>query len=866
MKKIIFFLFTFFILCGVLWGQTKYFLPVPVESSNGRPIKDKRVELYQDDVRVDSLLWHEAGRYYYTDTTVVTPGAYDIYVNDILWQESTYINYGADISSQIGIAIGDSISTASDTTVLKLNDAPESHLCYLKQLASGNSNGGGWFIARDSTEDESDGGIAFSHPTSGLQWVRDHYYNTHELYPEWFGGADTSSWADGIQKAIDAATGSGGGYVMLPPGQIGLNKTIYTKNDILMIGRNHYVGTFLYATPGFYNQSSPTAYTVVVGSDTLPVMFQASSTDTTNQSHVIFRNMSIYSMSASDYGDSSSAARVRDIVAFNGGFLESEFNDLFVNGFKVAYNIGFNNTKITGTGACYYDSIGVNATSMINGHIETSFNSNMIAIIIPDETYSCTLRPHIETSLGIGVKIGARCSGINILSPTIYNNPFQAIVCDPSSYVNIVGLHGVNRAVGIIPRGPIYKATQIPDPHEYYSTDVVRLVQDGSMQDWSASFWKTDSGTVEKQWYSNDGNNRNLFTGLNNMDALPDCTDYVITTYANQIGYLDFEWLGLPGQNVRLVMEDSDTDTLYDSGWQSCMTALGSKAYAPNVIAGFPDSTGRDSTYNPPFKMTVRTDTTLDFNLYRLDMYEGRKTAQDYGAAEHGKKAGEFYRGFPVDTLAGANATTARFQINQNTNYRLNHCKVGGYVKHDTTYNKVIEWADWYNTNAQDVIRPLNDEYTYFEVEITNQYYIYLRKREGPYRFAGLGTYFLYPTKDDNKLMDAMPTSGWWYGGEVVNNRYPASGEKLGWACTRSGFAVDTTSIWVASATHAVGDVIIPAAGTDSTYHWTCTVAGDSKSTEPTWTDTVFVTVADSEVTWINSGQFAIFKGFGEID
>ncbi len=211
------------------------------------------------------------------------------------------------------------------------------------------------------------------------------------------------------------------------------------------------------------------------------------------------------------------------------------------------------------------------------------------------------------------------------------------------------------------------------------------------MKDWSADFWETDSGIVEKQYYSNDASTRTLYTGLNNLDVQPTDTivnisNYFVTTYANEIGYLDFEWLTVPNQNVKLVIEDSDTDTLYDSGWQASATALGSKAYPPNVIAGWPDSTGRDSTFNPPFKITVQTDTLVDFNLYRLDMYKGVKMPWNYSNASIAKVADSTYLGFPVDTLTGVNNSSARFAIDQNTNYRLNHVKVGGYVKHDTTH------------------------------------------------------------------------------------------------------------------------------------------------------------------------------------
>ena len=53
------------VLAGIVFGQTKYFLPVPVESSNGRPIPNQTVVIYPTGTTTngDTLTWLDAGRY-----------------------------------------------------------------------------------------------------------------------------------------------------------------------------------------------------------------------------------------------------------------------------------------------------------------------------------------------------------------------------------------------------------------------------------------------------------------------------------------------------------------------------------------------------------------------------------------------------------------------------------------------------------------------------------------------------------------------------------------------------------------------------------------------------------------------------------
>ncbi len=97
MKKLIIILFLLSFACIPLYGQTKYTLPIDVESSNGIPIKNGNVDLYQSGVFVADLTWLSAGRYYYTsdDTATVQPGVYDIYLGGRSYATGIWLgNYG----------------------------------------------------------------------------------------------------------------------------------------------------------------------------------------------------------------------------------------------------------------------------------------------------------------------------------------------------------------------------------------------------------------------------------------------------------------------------------------------------------------------------------------------------------------------------------------------------------------------------------------------------------------------------------------------------------------------------------------------------------------------------------------------------
>ena len=278
-----------FLLAGALSAQTKFFLPLVVESSNGRPIKNQTVVLYKDSSPVDTTVWLDAGYYYYTDTTVVTPGVYDIYVNGIEWRTNVWIHYGSEYYSVRGedllpsakdtinafiedsldaavtdwrSDIEDSISTENDTTALKLNDAPEGHLCYLKQLSSANTNGAGWFVAVDSAyaENAYSKGYVYPHPTAAMQWVRDEFLQRGYVMMEWYGalGDGSTDDATAIQNAFNSEVhivGVGGNTYKL-----GSTITVHQKDVRFSSNNKDYVKFSMYVDDGaFYFSDSLSA-------------------------------------------------------------------------------------------------------------------------------------------------------------------------------------------------------------------------------------------------------------------------------------------------------------------------------------------------------------------------------------------------------------------------------------------------------------------------------------------------------------------------------------------------------------------------------------------------------------------------------
>jgi len=158
---------TIVILCSLLFATeaSKYFMPFPVAASNGRPINDATVGLYQSDTLRYAMTYlsNSAGEYYYGSQ--IAAGIYDIYVNGSKWREGIYIEFGQQI---VTAEVSDSIAIYQDTTDMISETMPRG---YLKQLSSSNSKGGGWFVQIDSnyTEDKFN---YFDNAVPGKQWAR----------------------------------------------------------------------------------------------------------------------------------------------------------------------------------------------------------------------------------------------------------------------------------------------------------------------------------------------------------------------------------------------------------------------------------------------------------------------------------------------------------------------------------------------------------------------------------------------------------------------------------------------------------------------------------------------------------------------
>ena len=101
--------------------------------------------------------------------------------NNKAWVDSLWMDKDGTFANMTGLVGVD------DTTDLKTLNGLEGTTAYLKQLASGNTNGGGWFVVVDSSDHGSIlttamGGINwFEHPTTDRVWLRSDYLHSKVL-------------------------------------------------------------------------------------------------------------------------------------------------------------------------------------------------------------------------------------------------------------------------------------------------------------------------------------------------------------------------------------------------------------------------------------------------------------------------------------------------------------------------------------------------------------------------------------------------------------------------------------------------------------------------------------------------------------
>jgi hypothetical protein len=105
---------TILLLCSVGY-TTKYFLGVPIESSNGRPIKNATVSVYDSSGTTSqrSCTWQDGSRYYYTSP--LSGDYYDVLVNGItlydnIWIGDSYASY------QLVVSFDDSLNNPHTVT------------------------------------------------------------------------------------------------------------------------------------------------------------------------------------------------------------------------------------------------------------------------------------------------------------------------------------------------------------------------------------------------------------------------------------------------------------------------------------------------------------------------------------------------------------------------------------------------------------------------------------------------------------------------------------------------------------------------------------------------------------------------------
>lgn len=190
MKRILLIL----LLTCAVFPQTKYFLPVQIESSNGRPINNATVRLYTTGtttlVATLTYLTGSAGFYYWTGGTSTVPwGDYDVYVNATASAGSPHLT---QISIRNGYTVNqvtrdsltqvlsDSFAVVAprnlqfkDTTALKAASFDSAGFTVsLKQLSSSNTKGGGELMLRPAAEETVDGIEVFASGNASYEWVR----------------------------------------------------------------------------------------------------------------------------------------------------------------------------------------------------------------------------------------------------------------------------------------------------------------------------------------------------------------------------------------------------------------------------------------------------------------------------------------------------------------------------------------------------------------------------------------------------------------------------------------------------------------------------------------------------------------------
>jgi len=244
MKTIIFIILA---LSLSVFGQTKYFLPVPVESSDGRPIKNATVQLYQSGVKQYDLTWLDAGWYYWTNgSDSVVAGVYDVYVAGVLWRTNIGIIYDNNYVAAAQSVVAESLHVPDDVTIEEYNSGRNLRV---KDLGISNEKLAGSItddklnqittsdkVAGSAVELNADGALS---DDSGLTTLVDDAAITKSsgVLTIKTGGVDSSHFGDGARAYMNALLSDSADTVMITNLPDGVSIGYKTATDTLEIKR-----------------------------------------------------------------------------------------------------------------------------------------------------------------------------------------------------------------------------------------------------------------------------------------------------------------------------------------------------------------------------------------------------------------------------------------------------------------------------------------------------------------------------------------------------------------------------------------------------------------------------------------------------
>jgi hypothetical protein len=172
--------------------------------------------------------------------TVVTHNYYGFAADEV----TTTLNHDSTISVKDGGITWEKLaSPVADTTTLKSTNAD---VAILKTVVSGKEIGGGMFVKIDSTYPE--GVVAFKHPVTGKQWVREEYLQTGAVNVRWAGAIGDGLNNDyvAIKRAYRSLqttglmTASGEperyGILFFPPGTFIIDSTLRISGGVTLVG------------------------------------------------------------------------------------------------------------------------------------------------------------------------------------------------------------------------------------------------------------------------------------------------------------------------------------------------------------------------------------------------------------------------------------------------------------------------------------------------------------------------------------------------------------------------------------------------------------------------------------------------------